>query len=265
MHRTHSFTRAWLKSLGLASTILLLGSAGCFGSHYRASYSMADVQARPASLLVAQKIQRPLYLRLDPAQVPDTWEMKESSSMNPTDGPHFQLQQFQRFVSRDLKDAMGNYFSRVEVVRPGEPLPSEPHVVADIKVDRVQLHSVPVGRLTYTIIEMTWGMGLRPSESAEYAFTFAGEGKSSEAYPTFEAGCAQLIESAITGFNKSLVEKGGLDALRHVASADKAAAPAATPEAGKETAAAPEKDPPAAEPQATTSSKSGKSSKRRSK
>lgn len=54
-----------------------------------------------------------------------------------------------------------------------------------------------------------------------YAFAFAGEGKSSESYPTFEVGVAQLVESAILGFNKSLVEKGGLEALQ------KASAPAA--------------------------------------
>lgn len=202
-------------SLG-AAIIAMAGMAGCY-SHYRASYSMADVQARPPSLMVAQKIQRTLYLVLDASKVKDTWDMKESSSMNPKDGPTFKLLEFQRFVSRDLKEAMGNYFARVEVVRAGDPLPAGPHFVGDVKVDRVQLHSVPAGHLVYTIIEMTWGFGLRPSEKPEYVFTFAGEARSSEAYPTFEAGCAQLVESAITGFNKGLTEKGGLDALRQAA------------------------------------------------
>ena len=104
------------------------GSAGCF-SHYRPSYSMANVQAKPPSLMVAQKIQRPLYLVLDAGRVPDSWDMKEASSMNPTSGPQFKLQDFQKFVTRDLKDAMGAYFSRVEVVKAGDPLPTEPHVV----------------------------------------------------------------------------------------------------------------------------------------
>lgn len=198
---------------------LLLSVTGCFGSHYRPSYSMANVSAKPASLMVAQKIQRPLYLVIDPARVPDSFGLQEASSFNPKDGPKTKLEEFQRFVSRDLKEAMGNYFSRVEVVTAGSPLPSEPHVIGDVKVDRVQLHSTPVGGLVYTVIEMTWGMGLRPSESKEYAFTFAGEGKSSESYPTFEVGVAQLIESAILGFNKSLVEKGGLDALKQVSEA----------------------------------------------
>lgn len=229
MLRDNRFSRfqGVCRSVGLG-VLLSTGLVGCFGSNYRASYSMANVQAKPASLMVAQKIDRPLYLVIDAARVPDSWDMKQSSSMNPQDGPSFKLLEFQQFVSRDLKAAMGNYFSRVEVVKAGDPLPSEPHVVGDVKVDRVQLHSVPTGRLVYTVIEMTWGLGLRPSEAKEYAFTFAGEGRSSEAYPTFEAGCAQLVESAILGFNKSLTEKGGLDALRQVASVEKPAPAADT-------------------------------------
>lgn len=214
---TLSFRRFWAGSL----LALALSATGCFGAHYRPSYSMQNVQAKPASLMVAQKIQRPLFLVVDSAKVPDSWDLKESSSLNPKDGEQTKLIDFQQFVRRDLKEALGNYFAKVEVVKAGTPLPAEPHVVADVKVDRVQLHSTPVGRLVYTIIEMTWGVGLRPSEQAEYAFAFAGEGKSSESYPTFEVGVAQLVESAILGFNKSLVEKGGLEALQ------KASAPAA--------------------------------------
>ncbi len=236
--------KAAARRAGAAGTLaLLLSVTGCFGSHYRPSYSMANVSAKPASLMVAQKIQRPLYLVIDPARVPDSWSLKEASSFNPNDGPKTKLEEFQRFVSRDLKEAMGNYFSRVEVVTAGTALPSEPHVVGDVKVDRVQLHSTPVGGLVYTVIEMTWGMGLRPSESKEYAFTFAGEGRSSESYPTFEVGVAQLVESAILGFNKSLVEKGGLDALKQIneAAVVKPAVTTGTP-------AAKEGSPPSGEP-----------------
>lgn len=206
--------------LGLCATLTLFATSGCF-SHYRPSYSMANVSAKPPSLMVAQKIQRPLYLVLDATRVPDTWDMKEASSFNPQNGPQFKLQDFQKFVTRDLKDAMGAYFTRVEVVKAGDPLPTEPHIIGDVKVDRVQLHSIPAGRLVYTLIEMTWGFGLRPSESPEYTFTFAGEGKSTESYPTFEAGCAQLVESSISGFLSKWTEKGGLDSLRDSVAADK--------------------------------------------
>jgi hypothetical protein len=204
--------------------------SGCF-SHYRPSYSLANVQAKPPSRMVAQKIQRPLVLVLDSARVPDTWDMKEASSFNPKEGPQFKLQDFQKFVTRDLKEAMGAYFSRVEVVKAGDPLPSEPHIVGDVKVDRVQLHSIPAGRLVYTLIEMTWGFGLRPSESPEYTFTFAGEGKSTESYPTFEVGCAQLVESSISGFLSKWTEKGGIESLRQSTAADKIGSPPLAPAA----------------------------------
>jgi len=218
--------------LGLCLLLALPTLNGCARlSHYRSSYSMVNVQAKPPSLMVAQKIQRPLYLVLDSARVPDTWDMKEASSFNPKDGPQFKLLDFQRFVTRDLKEAMGAYFSRVEVVKAGDPLPSEPHVIGDVKVDRVQLHSIPAGRLVYTLIEMTWGFGLRPSDSPEYAFTFAGEGKSTDAYPTFEVGCAQLVESSIAGFLSKWTEKGGIDSLRQSAAADKIGSPTAAPAA----------------------------------
>lgn len=224
--------------LSLFAAVTLLGSAGCF-SHYRPSYSMANVQAKPPSLMVAQKIQRPLYLVLDAGRVPDSWDMKEASSMNPKDGPQFKLQDFQKFVTRDLKDAMGAYFSRVEVVKAGDPLPTEPHVVGDVKVDRVQLHSIPAGRLVYTLIEMTWGFGLRPSESPEYTFTFAGEGKSTESYPTFEVGCAQLVESSISGFLSKWTEKGGIENLRESVATDKISGPKTDEKVAPATAPAP--------------------------
>jgi len=240
--------------LGLCALLTLPLLGGCF-SHYRSSYSMTQVQAKPPSLMVAQKIQRPLYLVLDSARVPDTWDMKEASSFNPKDGPQFKLQDFQKFVTRDLKDAMGAYFSRVEVVKAGDPLPTEPHIVGDVKVDRVQLHSIPAGRLVYTLIEMTWGFGLRPSESPEYTFTFAGEGKSTESYPTFEVGCAQLVESSISGFLAKWTEKGGIESLRQSTAADKIGSPTAAPAAP---AAASDKVAPTEA--ASTGSKAGKTS-----
>ena len=109
---------------------------------------------------------------------------------------------------------MAEHFARVEVVAPGQPMPEEPHVVGDVKVDRVQLNNVPAGNLVYTIIELSWAFALRPSEAPEYLFSFAGQAASTPAYPTFEAGCAQMVESAIAGFLAKWTEEGGLEAFR---------------------------------------------------
>jgi hypothetical protein len=160
------------------------------------------------SLLVAKKMQRPLYLVLEPARVKDSWEMSGSSGT-------FTLKEFQTFVRRDLKQAMAGYFERVEIVTSGDQIPpGAPHVIGDVKVDKVALHDLNAGRLTYTAIEMTWSFALRPSERAEYAFSFGGTATSSESYPTFEVGCAQMIESAIAGMLDKWTDKGALETFR---------------------------------------------------
>jgi hypothetical protein len=192
----------------LALTTTACGASGASGV-YKQSYSLTNAQAKPASLLVAKKIPRTLYLVLDPARVKDSWEMHG-------DGGHFALKEFQAFVRRDLKDAMQTYFERVEVVKAGDPIPAGPHVIGDVKVDKVALHDLNTGRLTYTAIEMTWSFAMRPSESQDYAFSFGGTATSSESYPTFEVGCAQMIESAIGGMLTKWTEKGGIDAFRRL-------------------------------------------------
>jgi hypothetical protein len=185
---------------------MAVACAGC-GSHYAQSYSLTNAEPKPASLLVAKKIQRPLYLIVDPTRVKDTWQMKGS-------GGELALNDFQSFVRRDLKNAMQAYFERVEVLKPGDPLPVGLHVVGDVKVDKVALHDLPTGRLTYTAIEMTWSFAVRAGESAEYAFSFGGTARSSESYPTFEVGCAQMVESAIGAMLTKWSDKGGFDTLK---------------------------------------------------
>ena len=59
---------AWCLAVALA--------VGCGApSHYQASYSMDRVKATPPSLMVAQKIQRPLYIVLDSTRVKDVWQL----------------------------------------------------------------------------------------------------------------------------------------------------------------------------------------------
>jgi hypothetical protein len=195
-----------LRTIALGA-ILLAATLSC-GSHFAKSYSMKFVTAKPPSLLVAEKIERPLYLVLDPAKVPDSFDLVTSA------GDQFKLTEFQKFVSRDLRQALMAYFSNVEVVNSPSLLPSTPHIVGDIKVDRVQLHALPVGGLTYVKIEMNWALAFRPNEATEYAFSFAGTGTSSESYPTFEAGCGQMVEDSIAGMIKKWTEAGGIQKLK---------------------------------------------------
>ena len=179
-----------------------------------AGYSMKNVHATPASLMVAQKVARPLYIVLDPARIKDTWQLQTSDCE--VSGPgceHFQLTDFHEFVRRDLKQAMLAYFSRVEVVGSSSEIPPGAHVVGDVKVDAIKLRSVVTGIFTHVFIQMIWGFALRPGEATEYAYSYAGTAESNDSYPTFEAGCGQLVENAIPAMLKKWVEEGGVEAF----------------------------------------------------
>jgi hypothetical protein len=208
--------------LRLASISIVLLSAGCAHNYGRSvygtvgGYSMNNVHATPPSLMVAHKIERPLYIVLDPNKVKDTWSLA-TAPCEKGNGPgceRFKLMDFHQFIRRDLRAAMTGYFSRVEVVDSAPTLPGTPHVVADIKVDQIRLNALVRGALTYELIEMTWAFAMRASDQNDYAYSFAGTATSNDSYPTFEAGCAQLIENAIPAMLKKWTEDGGIAALR---------------------------------------------------
>jgi len=209
----------------LAAGLLVIASACATGNYTRSvngtegGYSLANAHPKPISLMVARQISRPLYIVLDPAKVKDTWKLETATcATGSSDCERFDLMQVQQFVRRDLKSAMEVYFSRVEVVDSAAALPSTPHVVADVKVDDIRLNSLIRGAFTYALIEMTWGFAMRNSDQADYAYSFAGTASSNDSYPTFEAGCAQLVENALPAMLKKWTESGGVEAMRdHVA------------------------------------------------
>jgi len=197
-------------------------AVGCGGGNFGRSvngtaggYSLTNAHAKPAALLIAQKIERPLYIVLDPTRVKKIWPLETAGCATGGAGcERFNLMDVDQFVRRDLKSAMGNYFSRVEVVDSAKELPTTPHVVGDVKIDDIKLNELVRGRATHVIIEMTWAFALRKNEAKEYAYSFAGTAHSGDSYPTFEAGCTQLVENAIPGMLKKWTEEGGIEALR---------------------------------------------------
>lgn len=165
--------------------------------------------------MVSRKIERPLFIVLDSNRVKDTWTIETAACATRSIGcEQFNLDSVHTFVRRDLKASMEHYFSRVEVVESEEALPTTPHVVADVRVDDIRLNELRRGAYTYALIEMTWGFALRPNEQADYAYSFAGTAVSNDSYPTFEAGCATMVENAIPAMLKKWVEDGGMAALR---------------------------------------------------
>ena len=197
-------------------------TVGCATGNYARSvngtvggYSMRNVHAKPPSLMVARKIERPLYIVLDATRVKNTWTLETAPCATGSMGcERFNLMDVQQFVLRDLRATLENYFSRVEVVESAQALPHTPHVVGDVKIDDIRLNGLVRGALTYEIIEMTWGFALRGSDQQDYAYSFAGTATSDDSYPTFEAGCAQLVENAIPAMLKKWTEAGGIEALR---------------------------------------------------
>ncbi|HCF56474.1 MAG TPA: hypothetical protein DFS52_00555, partial [Myxococcales bacterium] len=217
---------SWDARVGTVGSLFLslaLFATGCAapGNYSRSAYgtiggySLANANPKPASLMVARKIERPLYIVLDASRVKDTWPLETQACATHVDGcERFKLMDVQTFVRRDLKAAMESYFASVEVVEPSQALPNAPHVVADVKIDDIRLNGLVRGRQTYSLIEMTWSFALRLGEEVDYAYSFAGTAASNDTYPTFEAGCATLVENAIPAMLKKWVEEGGIAALR---------------------------------------------------
>lgn len=207
----------------LLLSLALLAACGGQGNYVKSvngtkgGYSMKNVTATPPSLMVAKKIDRPLFIVLDATKVKDTVHLKTSACATGADTSgceQFDLMDVQTFVRRDLKAAMENYFSRVEVVESTAALPSTPHIVGDVKIDKIALNSLQRGMYTYVLIEMTWGFAMRPSDATDYTYSFAGTATSDDSYPTFEAGCGQMVEHAIPGMLKKWTESGGVEAMR---------------------------------------------------
>ena len=166
--------------------------------------SLNDVTASPLSLMVAKKIDVPLVLVLDPAKVQDSWPMHKK----------YAVADWSSFVSRDLKSSMENYFSTVTVLAPGDAMPDGPHLVADVKIDRVQLRPIETGGLTYNVMQMQWGFAVRAAGAEDYLFSFAGTASSKETYASALDGLGQLIESAIGGLLQAWTEKDVPTAIR---------------------------------------------------
>jgi hypothetical protein len=210
--------RSLLAVLSLVASLPLL--AGCGGANYARSvygteggYSLKNARPSPPSLMVARKIDRPLYIVLDPARVRDVWDIETAGCQVGSPGcERFKLFDVHELVRRDLRGAMASYFRSVEIVAPGHAVPAGA-VVADVKVDTIRLHALARGPLTYQLLEMTWGFALRRKEDADYSYSFAGTAQSNDSYPTFEAGCAQLVENAIPAMLKKWAESGGIEAL----------------------------------------------------
>lgn len=157
-------------------------------------------------MLVGKKVPRKLVLVIDPQRVPNEMTVKNSNGRAAGTG-------LQSFMSNGVTKVLAPYFKGLEVVRPGDPRPEEPHLVADMELQGVSFQEKVVGNLRYKMLRMQWSLAIRASEMEEYVFSYAGEGISSGTWRTAEEGADQMLTDALNRFQSTLTEKKLLEPL----------------------------------------------------
>mgnify|MGYP004398298105 FL=1 len=164
--------------------------AGCLGG---AASRQADLTGRSVAaptMMVARPLPRTLYIVLDPMRVPDRVHVRQSQ---------YSAIEFRTFFKRSLRTALAPYFQRILVVDSPPLDEPDPHFVADVRLDGIEMR--PHGRLGYAqdVLQMQWGFAIRPSEADDYLFSFTGTGVSETEYSQLELGFQQMMLSALTG------------------------------------------------------------------
>ena len=176
---------------------------------------IGDLQAHPSTLMTAKKIQRPLYVVIDPAKVPDKLQVKHSK---------WKVDGFRKFFETSLKNTLGPMFDKVIFVEPGFKAPHAPFLVADAKINPeiVRRH---VGWNSLAVVHMQWGFALRPAEADDYLFSYAGERKNTMWFSHFNAGMKELMHGALNDFLSSYADKKIQQELKKIDRSDSQPAP----------------------------------------
>jgi hypothetical protein len=120
------------------------------------------LNVRPSQPFVAQRIARPLYVVLDPAQVPDEYTIPAHTFKA------LSIYQIRIFVARDLRRALEAYFEHVAVVAPTAQIP-EGALVAQVRIDEFSED----GDVTGPHGRMTWAFAIRRPGDRDLAFSYA--------------------------------------------------------------------------------------------
>lgn len=149
---------------------------------------MQALSPSPPTIMVASKLETPLYIVLDPKRVKSTYEVARIGAITNMDV----------FVSRDLKAVMSEHFANVQLGASEANIDVDRSVLADVKVDEFEKGSVSDGATSYSVFEMTWSFGLGPSDSKDYLFSFAGISQSDYRAKSMNAAVAGMLEGALT-------------------------------------------------------------------
>lgn len=121
---------------------------------------------RPTRPIVATKIARPLYVVLDPAQVPDEYTVPERTIKELT------IFEIREFVRRDLRAALETYFDHVVVVTPSVELP-EGALVAQVQIQGFATQAGAAGATGAAYGRMDWAFAIREPGANDLAFSYA--------------------------------------------------------------------------------------------
>lgn len=169
----------------LSMFVLVSVLAGCGGVPH---HDLSGRSAAGPTFMVNRRIPRKLHLVMDPATVPDTIAIRQSGRM---------ATGFRGFLTRSLRATLGPYFNGIAVEESAPPPSSEPHVVADVRIDAVESLPGPNGR---GVLRVRWAFAIRPSEQEEYVFSFVGEGTSEPINDEqMERALQQMFQSALEG------------------------------------------------------------------
>ena len=183
----------------------ILISCGC-SSTPPLVWNLSEANTKAPTAMVVKPIERPLYIVLD-KRVADTWDLSQPERKVTLGG-------FQTFVTRDLKAALGPYFSGVVFVNDKAGLPATPHVLVEVAVDDVKLNYLDAGEAKRSQLEMRWSLSARMGEASEFAFTYSGSAVSREMNTSFEAATVQMTEAAIVALMRKWNEADATEKLR---------------------------------------------------
>ncbi len=184
--------------------VMIASSAIAFGAGCGGPVDVNALSPKPPTIMVAKKLEVPLYIVLDPTRVKAEYTAPRVDK----------LLNMQSFVTRDLSRLMSEYFSEVKIVSSATEAPKEHAVIADVKVDEFKGEQVILSGNGYTVLVMTWSFALRPSDSEEYLFSFAGIAKSKPNEPSWNVAVTDLLENALTGLLDKWASAGAINSLK---------------------------------------------------
>jgi hypothetical protein len=161
-----------------------LALAGCASGIH-----VDTLSPKPAKLMVATKVDVPLYIVLDSAKVQDVYQVDGFGTVS---GMH-------AFVERDVRGIMSEYFSDVKVISSASGASGDKFVLADVSIVRLTKQTVVRAGVGHKILELNWNFALRTNDAQDYMFSFAGIAQSEAPAKSLAEVGTRLIENSLTG------------------------------------------------------------------